>query len=100
MTKYKVNRGDRSERGDKVISLEAKRKPTGNKGKHIEGQCMETLGSTREHDWVVGSQILTGVITGATDDAIISTVQAAIDSIYYVHFKCHTNSTLRKLQAT
>ena len=59
MTKYKVNGGDRSERGDKVISPEAKQKPTGNKGKHIEGQCTETLGSAREHDWVVGSQILT-----------------------------------------
>ena len=59
MTKYKVNRGDRSERGDKVISLEAKWKPTGNKGKHIEGQRTETSGSAREHNWVVGSQILT-----------------------------------------
>ena len=60
MTKYKVNGGDRSERGDKVISLEAKRKPTGNKGKHIEGQRTETSGSARKRDWVVGSQILTG----------------------------------------
>ena len=59
MTKYKVNGGDRSERGDKVISLEAKQKPTRNKGKHIEGQHMETSGSARERDWVVGSQILT-----------------------------------------
>ena len=59
MTKYKVNRGDRSKRGDKVISLEAKKKPTGNKGKHIEGQCTETSGSARERDWVVGLQILT-----------------------------------------
>ena len=59
MTKYKVNGGDRSERGDKVISPEAEWKPTGNKGKHIEGQRTETLGSAREHDWVVGSQILT-----------------------------------------
>ena len=59
MTKYKVNGGDRSERGDKVISPEAKRKPTGNKGKHIEGQCTETLGSAQKRDWVVGSQILT-----------------------------------------
>ena len=59
MTKYKVNGGDRSERGDKVISPEAKRKPTRNKGKHIEGQRTETLGSVRERDWVVGSQILT-----------------------------------------
>ena len=59
MTKYKVNGGNRSERGDKVISPEAKRKPTGNKGKHIEGQCTETSGSAQERDWVVGSQILT-----------------------------------------
>ena len=59
MTKYKVNGGDKSERGDEVISPEAEWKPTGNKGKHIEGQRMETSGSARERDWVVGSQILT-----------------------------------------
>ena len=59
MTKYQVNRGDKSERGDEAISLEVKRKPARNKGKHIEGQCTETSGSTRECDWVVGSQILT-----------------------------------------
>ena len=59
MTKYKVNGGDKSERGDKVISPEAQWKPTGNKGKHIEGQRTETSGSTWEHNWVVGSQILT-----------------------------------------
>ena len=59
MTKYKVNGGDKSERGDEVISPEAQRKPTRNKGKYIEGQCMETSGSTRERNWVVGSQILT-----------------------------------------
>ena len=59
MTKYKVNGGDRSERGDEVISPEAERKPTGNKGKYIGGQHMETSGSTQECDWVVGSQILT-----------------------------------------
>ena len=41
------------------ISLDAMWKPTRNKGKHTEGQCTETLGSTRECDWVVGSQILT-----------------------------------------
>ena len=59
MTKYKVNRGNKSERGDKVISLEAEWKLTGNKGKHIEGQRTETSGSARECNWVVGSQILT-----------------------------------------
>ena len=59
MTKYKVNRGDRSERGDKVISPEAKQKLTRNKGKHIEGQHTETSGSAWERDWVVGLQILT-----------------------------------------
>ena len=41
------------------ISPDAMWKPTRNKGKHTEGQCTETLGSTRECDWVVGSQILT-----------------------------------------
>ena len=64
MTKYKVNGGDKSKRGDEVISLEAEWKPTGNKGKHIEGQCTETSGSAWEHDWVVGLQILT--VTAST----------------------------------
>ena len=41
------------------ISLDVMWKPAGNKGKHIEGQCMETLGSAQECDWVIGSQILT-----------------------------------------
>ena len=41
------------------ISPDAMRKLAGNKGKHTEGQCTETLGSTWERDWVVGSQILT-----------------------------------------
>ena len=31
MTKYKVNGGDKSERGDEVISLEAERNPLGDK---------------------------------------------------------------------
>ena len=41
------------------ISPDAMRKPAGNKGRHTEGQHIETLGSTWERDWVVGSQILT-----------------------------------------
>ena len=75
MTKYKVNGGDRSERGDKVISPEAKQKPTGNKGKHIEGQHTETSGSTQERDWVVGLQILTLITIGLTE-ANVATVLA------------------------
>ena len=43
------------------ISPDAMQKPAGNKGKHTEGQCMETLGSARECDWVVALQILTPV---------------------------------------
>ena len=42
------------------ISPDAMQKPAGNKGGHTEGQCTETSGSTQEHDWVVGLQILTG----------------------------------------
>ena len=56
-----MNGGDKSERSDEVISPEAEQKPTRNKGKHIEGQHMETSGSARECNWVVGSQILTQV---------------------------------------
>ena len=56
------------------ISPDAMRKLAGNKGKHTEGQHMETSGSTPECDWVVGSQILTGttnpkVVSGAWDSA-------------------------------
>ena len=41
------------------ISLDAMRKPAGNKGKHTEGQRTETSDSTQECNWVVGSEILT-----------------------------------------
>ena len=41
------------------ISPDAMQKPAGNKGRHTEGQCTETLGSAQECNWVVGSQILT-----------------------------------------
>ena len=41
------------------ISLDAMQKLAGNKGKHTEGQRMETSGSAWECDWVVGLQILT-----------------------------------------
>ena len=41
------------------ISPDAMQKPAGNKGRHTEGQHIETLGSTWERDWVVGLQILT-----------------------------------------
>ena len=37
------------------ISLDVMWKLARNKGKHIEGQHTETLGSARECDWVVGS---------------------------------------------
>ena len=41
------------------ISPDVMQKPARNKGRHTEGQHTETLGSARECDWVVGSQILT-----------------------------------------
>ena len=44
------------------ISLDVMRKLARNKGKHIEGQCTEILGSAWECDWVVGSQILTAAL--------------------------------------
>ena len=56
-----MNGGDKSERSDEVISPEVEQKLTRNKGKHIEGQHMETSGSAWECNWVVGSQILTQV---------------------------------------
>ena len=44
------------------ISPDVMWKPARNKGKHMEGQRTETLGSTQECNWVVGSQILTPLL--------------------------------------
>ena len=57
MTKYKVNGGDKSERGDKVISPEAERNPLGDERE--EWICMEMSDPVWEPNWVLGSQILT-----------------------------------------
>ena len=44
-------------------------------------------------------KVFLGVIAGATDGAVVSAVQAVLDFIYYAHFECHTDSTLKKLEA-
>jgi len=44
-------------------------------------------------------KVFLGVIAGATDGAIVSAVRAALDFIYYAHFECHTDSTLKRLEA-
>lgn len=44
-------------------------------------------------------KVFLGVIAGATDGAIVSAVQAVLNFIYYAHFECHTDSTLKKLEA-
>ena len=79
MTKYQVNGGDKSERGDEAISPEAKQKPARNKGKHIEGHRTETSGSARECNWVVGSQILTARLDSMVDRLCFCT-QAEVTS--------------------
>ena len=45
MTKYKVNGGDKSERGDEVISLEAERNPLGDERE----RGMDTYRNIRSH---------------------------------------------------
>ena len=48
MTKYKVNGGDKSERGDKVISPEAERNPLGDereRGMDMYGNVRSCLGT-------------------------------------------------------
>jgi len=45
-------------------------------------------------------KVFLGVIAGAADGAVVSAVRAALNFIYYAHFKCHTDSTLKKLEAT
>ena len=54
------------------ISLDAMWKLAGNKGRHTGRQRTETSDSTREHDWVVGSQILTLSPTLHTHSLILS----------------------------
>jgi len=44
-------------------------------------------------------KVFLGIIAGATDGAVVSAVWAVLDFIYYAHFECHTNSTLKKLKA-
>ena len=57
------------------ISPDVMWKPARNKGKHTEGQCMETLGSAWECDWVVGLQILTPLPLTLTAPWILSMLQ-------------------------
>ena len=57
------------------ISLDAMRKSAGNKGRHTEGQHMETSGSAWECDWVVGSQILTRPFHSKEDFEFMELVQ-------------------------
>ena len=44
-------------------------------------------------------KVFLGVIAGATDGAVVSVVQAALNFIYYAHFECYTNSSLKKHEA-
>ena len=44
-------------------------------------------------------KVFLGVIAGAADGTVVSAVQAALNFIYYAHFKCHTDSSLKKLEA-
>ena len=44
-------------------------------------------------------KVFLSVIAGATDAAVIFAVWAVLDFIYYTHFECHTDSTLKRLKA-
>ena len=63
------------------ISLDVMQKPARNKGKHTEGQRMETSGSAQEHDWVVGSQILTQTQIWTRPYLLIQRVMLAITGV-------------------
>jgi hypothetical protein len=43
-------------------------------------------------------KVFLGVINGAIEGPVVSAVRAILDFIYYAHFECHTDSSLRQLQ--
>ena len=45
-------------------------------------------------------KVFLSIIASAADGVVVSAVWAALDFIYFAHFKCHSNSTLKKLEAT
>jgi hypothetical protein len=51
------------------------------------------------HEYKELEKVFLGVIAGASDQAIVSAVRAALDFIYYAHFERHTDSSLNKLHA-
>lgn len=42
-------------------------------------------------------KVFLGVIAGAVEEPVVSAVRATLDFIYYAHFECHTDSSLRQL---
>ena len=72
------------------ISPDAMQKLAGNKGRHTEGQCTGTPGSTRERNWVVGSQILTYIQNVTTGYLVIT-----LNLLLWIHFECIRLGTLR-----
>ena len=49
------------------------------------------------HEYKELEKVFLGVIAGAVEGPVVSAVRAALDFIYYAHFECHTDSSLRKL---
>lgn len=49
------------------------------------------------HEYKELEKVFLGVIAGAVEGPVVSAVRAALDFIYYAHFECHTDSSLRNL---
>ena len=62
-----------------------------------KGISLVSQWSGREYKEV--EKVFLGVIAGAAGGQVVSAVRAVLDFIYYAHFECHTDSTLKKLEA-
>ena len=56
-----MNGGDNSERGDRGDKSRSGAEAVQKRRRDKDGLCTGLLGSAREHDWVVGLQILTNL---------------------------------------
>ena len=43
-------------------------------------------------------KVFLGIIAGLGEEAVISAMWTVLNFIYYAHFECHTDSTLRRLE--
>ena len=70
-----MNGGDNSERGDRGDKSGSGAEAVRKRRRDKDGLCTGLLGSTRERNWVVGSQILTiGLNVGLLNDLFLNGV--------------------------